>query len=158
MFAMGLKASLRSHGCLVSTSFHMDVNDADHSWQLTQPTCRAFSILKIMQSPLSVQKPPAVLGLSEKQVHFVSPGIFLPAVSATPGNTAQNTKMPSRASGKALMFLGNHTPGWHCQHHHPAPSLYSWAPKLSPCPFFPPFTSPSLSLAQQCKFWGVRAS
>lgn len=67
LFVMGLKARMRSCGCLVSISFNMDLNDSDHSWQLTLPTCRAFSILKIMHNPLSVQKPPAVLGLSKNK-------------------------------------------------------------------------------------------
>lgn len=62
-----LKARMRSWGCLVPSSFHVDQSDADHSWQLTQLTCRAFSILKIMQSPLSVQEPPAVLGLPKNK-------------------------------------------------------------------------------------------
>lgn len=58
---------MRGRGCSVSTSFHMGLNDADHSWQLTQPTCRASSILKITQSPLSVHQPPAVSGLSKNK-------------------------------------------------------------------------------------------
>lgn len=160
-FSTGLKARTRGRGCSVSTSFHTGLNDADHSWQLTQPTCRASSILKITQSPLSVHQPPAVSGLSKNK--FILQSLSFSFVLFQQRQVTQHQHKPtptplSTASGRGLVFLGHHTPRWHHQHHHPAPSLYSWAPKLFPHPFFFPFTSPSLSLAQQWKFWGVRAS
>lgn len=79
-------------------------------------------------------------GIIKNQVRFVVLGIFLPAASATPGNTNHHKPRAwtlSTASGEGLLLLGHHTPGWHCQHHHPSPSLSSWPPKLSPHPYFP---------------------
>lgn len=136
----GAESKDRELWLLVSSSFHVGLSDADHSWQLTQPTCRAFSILKIMPSPLSVQEPPAVLGLSKTKLILHSWGFSFLLFQQHQVRAAQtHTRNTPRCS-------------WGITH---STLALPWAPRLSPHPFVP-FHIP-LTLTQ-CKFWGGRAS
>lgn len=140
-FLWGFKARTGGHGCLVSTSFHMDLNDADHphSWP-SQPA--ELSASWKYAKPFVCAPASCYSWIIKKQVHFVVLVIFLPAISITQGIAMQRKTTScktSTTSGKGPVFLEQFAPWGHCQHHHPSSSLYSWAPRLSPNPF--PFPS-----------------